>query len=92
MNYLINKGMCVLLFDVTFTIEKNWCSQNFSEKWISQKERNALALKSKKVQHIIGETFILVLLSSAVFCLHDPVLNFFYIVFFGRWKAFIRVP
>ena len=31
------------------------------------RKRNALALKSKKVQGIFGETFILPLLSSAVF-------------------------
>ena len=35
--------------------------------------RNALALKSKKMQGIFGETFILVLSSSAVFCLENPV-------------------
>ena len=43
---------------------------NFSEK-------NALALKSKKVQSIFGKTFILALLSSAVFRLQNRVSDFF---------------
>ena len=38
--------------------------------------RNALALKSKKVQGIFEETFILALLSSAVFRLQNPVPDF----------------
>ena len=37
---------------------------NFSEKYW----KNALALKSKKVDGILEKTFILTLLSSAVFC------------------------
>ena len=47
---------------------------NFSERKIW---RNALALKSKKVQAIIGETFILTLLSSAAFRLQNSVSDFF---------------
>ena len=39
--------------------------------------RNTLALKSKKVQGIFRETFILALLSSAVFHLQNRVLGFF---------------
>ena len=39
--------------------------------------RNAVALKSKKVQGIFGETFILTLLSSAVFLLQNHPLDFF---------------
>ena len=39
--------------------------------------RNALALKSKKVQGIFGKTFILALLYSAVFCLQKRVSDFF---------------
>ena len=39
--------------------------------------RNALALKSKKVQGIFGKTFILALLSSAVFRLQNCVSDFF---------------
>ena len=35
--------------------------------------RNALDLKSKKVQGIFGETFILALLSSAVFKIYKTV-------------------
>ena len=39
--------------------------------------RNALALKNKMVQGISGKTFILALLSSAVFCLQNCVSDFF---------------
>ena len=39
--------------------------------------RNALDLKSKKVQGIFGKTFILALLSSAVFRLQNRVSDFF---------------
>ena len=38
--------------------------------------RNARALKSKKVQGIFGKTFILALLSSAVFCVQN-LFNYF---------------
>ena len=60
----------------TFTAEKNWCSQNIDflgkEIW-----KNALTLKSKKVQGILGENFIFTLSSSAVFCLQNRVSDFF---------------
>ena len=46
--------------------------------------RNALALKSKKVQGVFEKTVILVLLSSAVFRLQNHVSDFFKIVLFGR--------
>ena len=60
----------------TFTIKKNWHSQNFD--FLGKKIwRNALDLKSKNVQGIIGETFILALLSSAVFCLQNCISDFF---------------
>ena len=61
----------------TFTIEKNWRrSQNFDS--LGKKIwRNALTLKNKKVQGIFGETFILALLSSAVFRLQNHVSDFF---------------
>ena len=39
--------------------------------------RNAQALKNKKVQGIFGKTFILALLSSAVFCLQNSISDFF---------------
>ena len=39
--------------------------------------RNARALKSKMVQDIFGKTFILALLSSAVFRLQNRVSDFF---------------
>ena len=45
-------------------------SQNFN--FLGKKIwRNALALKSKTVQGIFGETFILALLSSILFCSGD---------------------
>ena len=45
--------------------------------------RNALSLKSKKVQGIFGKLY-LALLSSAVVCIQNCVLDFFQIVLFGR--------
>ena len=45
---------------------------------------SVLALKSKNVQGIFGETFILTLLSSAVFRLQNPVSDFFEFVLLGR--------
>ena len=60
----------------TFTIERKWRSQNFD--FLPKKVwRNALALKSKNVQGIFGETFILTLLSSGVFHLQNDVSDFF---------------
>ena len=54
-----------------------WEKQTFS-KLIGEKiSRDALVLKSKKVQGIFGETFILALLSSAVFRLQNGVSDFF---------------
>ena len=73
-NWLINKGMCVLLFDAfkhlllrKTDVLKTCQKTKFLEKKIW---RNAQALKSKKVQSIFGKTFILALLSSVVFSLH----------------------
>ena len=73
--------MCVLLFDVfkyllfrKTDILKTCQKSNFLGKKIW---RNAPALKSKKVQGIFGETFILALLSSAVFRLQNHVSDFF---------------
>ena len=73
--------MCVLLFDVfkrlllrkTDVLKTYWRSSFFGKKI----RRNALALKSKKVQGIFGKTFILALLSSAVFRLQNRVSDFF---------------
>ena len=48
--------------------------KNFLGKQIG---RNALTLKSKKVQSIFGGTFILALSSSAVFRLQNHVSDFF---------------
>ena len=78
---LINKETCVLLFDVfkhlllrNTNFSKLVGKVNFSEKNIW---RNALDLKSKKVQGIFGKTFILAVLSLAVFRLQNRVLYFF---------------
>ena len=46
--------------------------------------RNTLTLKSKKVQGIFAEMFILALSSSAVFLLQNRVSDFFYFVLIGR--------
>ena len=73
--------MCVLLFDVfqhlllrKIDILKTCRKNKFLRKKI---RRNALALKKKKVQGILGKPFILALLSSAVFCLQNCVSDFF---------------
>ena len=62
-----------------FTIEKNDVLKTCRKsKFLGKKIwRNALALKSKKVQGIFGETFFLELLSSADFRLKNPVSDFF---------------
>ena len=54
---------------------------NFSER---KSEKNALALKGKKVQGIFGEMFILALLPSAVFRLQNRVSDFFKFVLLRR--------
>ena len=73
--------MYVLLFDVIKhllmrkTDDLKTCRKN---KFLGKKIwRNSLALRSKKVQGILGKTFILVLLSSAVFSLQNVVSDFF---------------
>ena len=76
--------MCVLLFDVSkhlllrkTDIFKTCQNSKFLRKKIW---RNALALKSKKVQSRFWKTFILTL-SSAVFRLQNQVSDFFYKLF-----------
>ena len=73
--------MRVLLFDVfkflllrKTDVLKTCRKSRFLRKKIS---RNALALNSKSVQGIFGKTFILALLSSAVFRLQNRVSDFF---------------
>ena len=70
--------MCVLLFDVFEYLllrKSDACKTCPKSKFLGKKNwRNALALKSKKEQ---GETFILALLSSAVFCQENCVSDFF---------------
>ena len=70
--------MCVILFDAfkhlllrkTDVLKAFWKSKFLGKKiW--------RALKSKKVWGIFGKTFILALLTSAVFCLHNHVSDFF---------------
>ena len=53
--------------------------------------RNALALKSQKVQGIFGK-HILALLSSALFCLQNLFSDFLKFVLLGRLKAFVIDP
>ena len=73
--------MCILLFDVfkylllrKTDVLKTYRKSKFLGKKIC---RNPLALKCKKVQGIFGKTFILALLSSAVFRLQNHVSDFF---------------
>ena len=73
--------MCVLLFDVfkDLLLRKTYvlkiCRKN---KFLGKKTwRNALALKSKKVQGIFRKTFILALLFSTVFRLENRVSDLF---------------
>ena len=80
--------MCVLLFDVFKNLllrtadVLNSCGKS---KFLGKKiRRNALDLKSKKVQGIFRKTFILALLSSAVFSLQNRVSDFFQFVLFGK--------
>ena len=88
--------MCVLLFDVF----RHWLLRKTDVLKTCQKSkflgkkiwRNALTLESKKVQGIFGKTFILLLLSSVVFCQQNLVSDFFWLVLFGKQKAFTRVP
>ena len=54
-----------------------WEKQTFSKLLGKKISRDALVLKSKKVQGIFEETFILALLSSAVFRLQNGVSDFF---------------
>ena len=73
--------MCVLLFDVfkDLLLRKTDVPKTCQKsKFLGKKIwRNTLAMKSKKVQSIFGKTFILALLSSAVFCLQNSVSDFF---------------
>ena len=80
--------MCVLLLDVfigcsSLIKELNSRSQSFDilgkKTW-----SNALTLKSKKMQGIFGETLILAVSSSAVFCLLKCASDFFKIVLLRR--------
>ena len=73
--------MCVLLLYVfkhllvrKTDVLKTCLKSKFLRKKI---RRNALVLKSKKVEGIYGKTFILALLSSAVFLLQKSVSDFF---------------
>ena len=52
--------------------------------------RNTLALKSKMVQGIFGETFVLALLFSAVFCFTKLCLRFLLICFAQEIKGFYQ--
>ena len=73
--------MCVLLFDVFkhLLLRKNDVFKTCRKcKFLGKKVwRNALALKSKKIQGIFGKTFILALLYSPVSRLQNSVADFF---------------
>ena len=78
---MCSQGMYVFLFDVfnylllrkTDVLKTCQKSTFFGERiW-----KNAPALKSKKVQGIFKETFILALLSSAIFRLQNRFSDFF---------------
>ena len=66
-NSLINKRMCVVLFDVFkhLLLRKTDAIKTCEKSKFLRKKicRNALALKGKKVQGIFGKTFILALLA-----------------------------
>ena len=69
--------MYVLLFDIfkhSLLIKTDVLKSKFLGKKIW---RNRLALKIKMVQGILGKTFILALISSAVFHLQNSVSDFF---------------
>ena len=79
--------MCVLLFDIfknllfrKIDVLKTCRKSEFLGKKIG---RNALALKSKKVQVVFQETFILEILSSAVSRLQNLVSDLFKFVLLG---------
>ena len=73
--------MRVLLFDVFkhLLLRKTEVLKTYRKSRLLGKKiwRNALDLKSKKVQDIFGKTFILALLSLAVFRLQNLVSDFF---------------
>ena len=74
--------MCILLFDVFKRLlsRKTGILETCQKRKFLRKKicRNALALKkSKKVKGIFRKTFILALLSSAVFRLQNHVSHFF---------------
>ena len=58
----------------TFTIKKNWRSQNFD---LLGKKIWKKSTDFEKVQNILGGTFILALSSSAVFRLQNRVSDLF---------------
>ena len=72
--------------------EKPDVLKTFQKRKFLEKEiwRNVLALKSKKVQGILAETFILALLSSAAFLLKTRVSDFFKISFAQEIKGFYQ--
>ena len=86
--------MCVLLLDVfkhlllkkTDVLKTCQKSKIFGKKiW-----RNALALKSKKVQGVFGKTFILTLIFSAVFRHKKSCLRFLLNSFFWKREGFYQ--
>ena len=76
----IVKGMSNIYYEKT-DVFKTGRKNKFLRKKI---QRNALTLKSQKVQGIFGETFVLALLSSAILRLQNRVSDFFSFVSLGR--------
>ena len=82
--------MCVILFDVFkhLLLRK---THVLKTKFLRNKiRRKAQALKNKKVQGIFRKTFILTLLSSAVFCLQNSVSRFLLNCFVWEVKGFYQ--
>ena len=80
MDILLSKSMSNIYYWEKLTFSK----LPFSRKESSKKCIEEIALKSKKVQGIFGETFILALTSSAVFRLQNYVSDFFKFALLGR--------
>ena len=81
---MLSKGMSKI------SIEKNWHSQNFN--FLGKKIwRNALALKSKKVQGIFGENYFGIIVFSCLSS-RNLCLRFLLICYAREIKAFSDLP
>ena len=84
-NWLMNKRMCVLLFDVFkhLLLRKTEVLKTYLKSKLLGKKiwRNALALKSKTVQGIFEKTFIMALLSSQLSFVYKTMSQIYYKLF-----------